>query len=224
MRIAFVAFLAWVIATPAAAQVIGSDNRVRPVRHAGFLCGEALVLEPGAQGARNVLRRLAREPGTLIVLDVESGAARDLLAEEIATALGRPLLRTTLAEATGPEPGGTEAHLQPVLSRAEEANAVLFLDEADALFGGRREVAEAMDRFPPSEIPYLMAALREHTPILVGARPEEEPFARWRPLVQALFRAPETPVPGRQARGPSPSERTRPLRSGTGFELCIPAS
>ena len=43
--------------------------------------------------------------------------------------------------------GDTEKNLKRVLSAAENDDAILFFDEADALFGKRSEVKDVNDRY-----------------------------------------------------------------------------
>ena len=52
--------------------------------------------------------------------------------------------------------GETEKNLEPYLREAPTSNAILFFDEADALFGKRSEVKDAHDRYANIEINYLL--------------------------------------------------------------------
>jgi SpoVK/Ycf46/Vps4 family AAA+-type ATPase len=55
--------------------------------------------------------------------------------------------------------GETEKNLAAVFDAAERAQAALFFDEADALFGKRTEVSDAHDRYANLETAYLLARL-----------------------------------------------------------------
>ena len=55
--------------------------------------------------------------------------------------------------------GETEKNLSSVFDSAERAQAVLFFDEADALFGTRTEVSDAHDRYANLETAYLLQRL-----------------------------------------------------------------
>jgi SpoVK/Ycf46/Vps4 family AAA+-type ATPase len=52
--------------------------------------------------------------------------------------------------------GETEKNLRAIFEEADRADAVLFFDEADALFGKRSEVKDAHDRYANIEINYLL--------------------------------------------------------------------
>ena len=55
--------------------------------------------------------------------------------------------------------GETEKNLAAAFDVAERTQAVLFLDEADALFGSRTEISDAHDRYANLETAYLLQRL-----------------------------------------------------------------
>lgn len=55
--------------------------------------------------------------------------------------------------------GETEKNLERILGNTQRGNAVLFFDEADALFGKRTDVKDAHDRFANTEISLLLTRL-----------------------------------------------------------------
>jgi SpoVK/Ycf46/Vps4 family AAA+-type ATPase len=55
--------------------------------------------------------------------------------------------------------GDTEKHLAAAFDAAERTQAVLLLDEADALFGTRTEISDANDRYANLETAYLLQRL-----------------------------------------------------------------
>jgi SpoVK/Ycf46/Vps4 family AAA+-type ATPase len=65
--------------------------------------------------------------------------------------------------------GETEKNLEKVFAEAESLNAVLFFDEADALFGSRSEVKDAKDRYANQEIAYLLQRMEQFDGITVLA-------------------------------------------------------
>jgi hypothetical protein len=56
----------------------------------------------------------------------------------------------------------TERNISRVFDVANRADAILFFDEADALFGARTEPREAHDRYANQEVSYLIARIEEH--------------------------------------------------------------
>lgn len=87
------------------------------------------------------------------------GTGKTLAAEVIAQALHADLLVVDLARLVSKWIGETEKNLAAAFDQAEATGAVLFFDEADALFGKRTEVADAHDRYANIESAYLLARL-----------------------------------------------------------------
>jgi len=58
--------------------------------------------------------------------------------------------------------GETEKNLRNVFDTAEESGAILFFDEADALFGKRSEVKDSHDRYANIEINYLLQRMEDY--------------------------------------------------------------
>src|SRR5262249_28077124 len=87
------------------------------------------------------------------------GTGKTLSASLIAHALGLELFRIDLARVVSKYIGETEKNLDRVFRAAHRSNAVLFFDEADALFGKRTEVKDAHDRHANVETSYLLQKL-----------------------------------------------------------------
>lgn len=58
--------------------------------------------------------------------------------------------------------GETEKNLDRIFRAARESSAILFFDEADALFGKRSEVKDAQDRYSNIEVAYLLQKIDQH--------------------------------------------------------------
>jgi SpoVK/Ycf46/Vps4 family AAA+-type ATPase len=65
--------------------------------------------------------------------------------------------------------GETEKNLDRAFAAARRGNAVLFIDEADALLGKRSEVKDAHDRYANVEIAYLLQKMEDHDGIVILA-------------------------------------------------------
>jgi SpoVK/Ycf46/Vps4 family AAA+-type ATPase len=65
--------------------------------------------------------------------------------------------------------GDTEKNLNKIFNAAENSNAILFFDEADALFGKRTEINDSHDRYANIEISYLLQKIEEFTGIVILA-------------------------------------------------------
>ncbi len=107
-------------------------------------------------------RKLSRGCGTPALFSGGSGTGKTMAAEVIANALGVDLYRIDLARMVSKYIGETEKNLDRVFTAAENANAILFFDEADALFGKRSEVKDAHDRYANIEVSYLLQKMEEY--------------------------------------------------------------
>jgi SpoVK/Ycf46/Vps4 family AAA+-type ATPase len=65
--------------------------------------------------------------------------------------------------------GETEKNLERIFTAAENANAILFFDEADALFGKRSEVHDSHDRYANIEIAYLLQRMEQYEGVAILA-------------------------------------------------------
>lgn len=98
-----------------------------------------------------------------------SGTGKTMAAEVLAHELGLDLYKIDLSTVVSKYIGETEKHLARIFDEAETSNAILFFDEADALFGKRSQVNDAHDRYANLEISYLLQKLDEHEGVVVLA-------------------------------------------------------
>ena len=92
-----------------------------------------------------------------------------MAAEAVAGALCMRLFRIDLAGVVSKYIGETEKNLRSIFEEADRADAVLFFDEADALFGKRSDVKDAHDRYANIEINYLLQRIESFEGIAILA-------------------------------------------------------
>src|ERR1044071_2318380 len=83
--------------------------------------------------------------------------------------MGLDLYRIDLARGVSKYIGETEKNLACVFAAAESANAILFFDEAEALFGKRTEVKDAHDRYANIEVAYLLQKMEDYEGVAILA-------------------------------------------------------
>jgi MoxR-like ATPase len=98
-----------------------------------------------------------------------SGTGKTMAAQVLARALGIELLRVDLAGVVNKYIGETEKKLREVFDTCEDSGALLFFDEADALFGMRTQVKDAHDRFANIEIDYLLQRIERFDGVAILA-------------------------------------------------------
>jgi hypothetical protein len=132
---------------------------------------------PGGSDLLSLARRLRRlvgwpaaapgGHGGLTLFCGAAGSGKTLGAHALATALSRELVRADLRQVVSKNIGETEKNLAALLERVERADAVLLLDEADALFGRRTDVQGAHDRYDASTIDAVLHRLRAHRGMVI---------------------------------------------------------
>jgi AAA+ superfamily predicted ATPase len=101
-------------------------------------------------------RSVGPNQGLKVLFAGESGTGKTMAAQVLARELGLEIFRLDLATVVSKYIGETEKNLDRVFGAADGSNAVLFFDEADALFGKRSEVRDAHDRYANLEVAYLL--------------------------------------------------------------------
>lgn len=114
-------------------------------------------------------RKLSLGKGVNALFAGPSGTGKTMAAEIIANELGLDLYKIDLAGVVSKYIGETEKNLDRVFRAAESSNAILFFDEADALFGKRSEVRDSHDRYANIEISYLLQKMEEYDGVAILA-------------------------------------------------------
>lgn len=114
-------------------------------------------------------RKVSASGGVSALFAGESGTGKTLAAEVIAHDLGLVLYKIDLSAVVSKYIGETEKNLATIFDRAQSSNAILFFDEADALFGKRSEVKDARDRYANIEIAYLLQEIEAYDGIAILA-------------------------------------------------------
>jgi len=109
----------------------------------------------------------ANNRGVRALFTGASGTGKTLAAKILASELGMDLYRVDLGAVVNKYIGETEKNLHRVLSRAEELDVILLLDEGDALLSSRTEVKSANDRYANLETNYLLQRLENYQGIVV---------------------------------------------------------
>lgn len=147
---------------------------------------EDLILEPDPQAQLRELcgmvehrhrvyeewgfgKKLANGKGVVSLFAGQSGTGKTMSAGVIAAELGLDLYKIDLSGVVSKYIGETEKNLGAIFRDASLSNAILFFDEADALFGKRSEVRDAHDRYANIETAYLLQQIEEYSgPVILS--------------------------------------------------------
>jgi SpoVK/Ycf46/Vps4 family AAA+-type ATPase len=97
------------------------------------------------------------------------GTGKTMAAQVIAGELQLDLYKIDLSGVISKYIGETEKNLAKIFQEAETSNAILFFDEADALFAKRTEVSDAHDRYANIETSYLLQKVEEYEGVVILA-------------------------------------------------------
>lgn len=114
-------------------------------------------------------QKMSRGLGISALFAGESGTGKTLAAEVIASDLRLNLYRIDLSAVVSKYIGETEKNLRRLFDAAENGGAILFFDEADALFGKRSEVKDSHDRYANIEINYLLQRMEAYRGLAILA-------------------------------------------------------
>ncbi len=114
-------------------------------------------------------RRIASGRGVKALFAGGSGTGKTMTASVIARDLALDLYKIDLSSIVSKYIGETEKNLDRIFQAAQSSNAILFFDEADALFGKRSEVKDAHDRYANIEVSYLLQKVEDHEGVVILA-------------------------------------------------------
>ena len=124
----------------------------------------SLVLEKWGLG-----ERLTSSKGISALFAGDPGTGKTLAAQVVAASLQLDLYRIDLSRVVSKYIGETEKNLDQIFEEAENSNAILFFDEADAIFGKRSEVKDAHDRYANIEVGYLLQRMETYDGVTILA-------------------------------------------------------
>ena len=114
-------------------------------------------------------RTVAGRQGLGVLFAGESGTGKTMAARVLAGDLGLELFSVDLATVVSKYVGETEQNLERIFAAAAGSNAILFFDEADALFGRRSDVSDSRDRYANIEVAYLLQRMEAHAGAVILA-------------------------------------------------------
>ncbi len=126
--------------------------------------GRPQVLDVWGLGAK-----LTSSRGITVLFSGPPGTGKTMSAQIIAGALGLDMYRIDLSTIVSKYIGETEKNIERIFREAEQSNAILFFDEADALFGKRSQVRDSHDRYANIEVSYLLQRMEAYDGITILA-------------------------------------------------------
>lgn len=113
--------------------------------------------------------KIAYGRGVSLLFAGPPGTGKTMAAQVLAKELGLSIYRIDLSQIGSKYIGETEKNLGAVFDAARFSNAILFFDEADALFTKRTEVSNSNDRHANAETAYLLQKIEEYSGVSILA-------------------------------------------------------
>lgn len=114
-------------------------------------------------------KKLSYGRGIVVALFGPPGTGKTMAAQVIANELGMDIYRIDLSQIGSKYIGETEKNLSAVFEAAKYSNAILFFDEADALFAKRTSVSNSNDKHANAETAFLLQKMEEYSGISILA-------------------------------------------------------
>ena len=114
-------------------------------------------------------KKLTASAGLTVLFAGPPGTGKTMAAEVLAREMGQDLYKINLSSVVSKYIGETEKNLEKIFLEAESSNAILFFDEADAIFGKRSEVKDAHDRYANVEVSYLLQRMERYDGVTILA-------------------------------------------------------
>ncbi len=144
--------------------ILPQDQRLILREMVDTVRGRPLVLDEWGVG-----HKLASSAGVTALFAGPPGTGKTMAAEVISRELGLDLYKIDLSSIISKYIGETEKNLEKIFTEAESSNAILFFDEADAIFGKRSEVKDSHDRYANIEISYLLQRMEAYDGVTILA-------------------------------------------------------
>ena len=145
--------------------IILPDDQIETLRElVSMVRNRPMVLETWEVG-----NKLMPSAGVTTMFAGPPGTGKTMSAEVIAAHLELDLYKIDLSSMVSKYIGETEKNLEKVFREAERSNAILFFDEADAIFGKRGDVRDANDRYANIEVSYLLQRMEAYDGVTILA-------------------------------------------------------
>ncbi|MGD1875865.1 MAG: ATP-binding protein [Kiloniellaceae bacterium] len=151
--------------------VLGWDDIILPAAPTAEL--QAFAFEARARARLladpEACRLFGRDATLSALFSGPAGVGKTMAAQAVAGELGVNLLIVDLGATVSKFIGETAKTLTRIFAQAEAAGAVLFFDEADALFAKRTDVRDSHDRYANADTNHLLQLLESYGGVVILA-------------------------------------------------------
>ena len=105
--------------------------------------------------------------GITVLFAGPSGTGKTMASEILSRELKLNMLKVDLSQVVSKYIGETEKNLDKIFESADKGGAILFFDEADALFGKRTEIKDSHDRYANIETSFLLQRMESYNGLAI---------------------------------------------------------
>ena len=132
----------------------------------------------GLRKMSDVLGPRSKDSTNLVLFSGPGGAGKTIATQVLAGRIGLNAYRIDTPQIVSKYIGETEKNLDAVFHSAGNDDAILFFDEADALFGKRTEVKDSHDRYANINVSSLLKRIKAFRGIVIVASNQNLPIDR----------------------------------------------
>ena len=116
---------------------------------------------------RSNLLKIAEQKPRVVVFSGSDKPGKKLAVQLLAMNPDKEVYRIDLSSVVSKYIGETEKNLDKVFNAVEHTDAILFFDEADALFGKRTDVKDSHDRYANIKVIYLLQKIENYKELII---------------------------------------------------------
>ena len=142
----------------------GWDDLILPPEQKDMLhlARERLRLRALVDDGWGFARKFAYGRGLSLMFCGPPGTGKTMAAQVLAREVGLELFRVDMSRLSSKYIGESEKNISRIFEAAQDSNAILFFDEADALFARRTDVQNSNDRYANAEVSFLLQKMEEY--------------------------------------------------------------
>jgi SpoVK/Ycf46/Vps4 family AAA+-type ATPase len=108
-----------------------------------------------------------KKNGNVALLYGSQKTGKQTIATLLANQAGKELHQVDFTKLVSKYMGETEKNISELFTLAETKGWILFIDEADAIFGKRTQVKDAHDRYANVEVSYLIEKIEAYNGLII---------------------------------------------------------
>ena len=124
-------------------------------------------LQPGESTNEEDTKTKKIKPGVRVLFYGKPGTGKKRAAAWVAKQIQQPVFKLDISQIVSNNLEETQKNLTAIFDTVQKNEAILYLDEAEALFGKRSNVRDAHDRYSNLEVSYLLQKIENYKGLVI---------------------------------------------------------